>query len=101
MVVLSPTVGIYVQMAKASGDHFTSKLSTKLGSVHIGRITSTIMGKLTMGQVVHASRFRPMQTREASSRVVERKALFLPLVDYVVLIHPIVIQSHNYPVDNT
>lgn len=101
MLALSLTIGVYVQMAKASGDLSVSKLSTILGSVHIDTITGCIlMGKLTMNTVIYASRFRAMQTREASSRVVECKA-FSCLFIYVDLIHPIVIQPHGYSVDYT
>ena len=64
-------------MAEASGDFFDLKHSAKLGSVHIDGIT-VCMSKLTIGKVVYASYFGPMQTRTASSRVVECKAFFCP-----------------------
>lgn len=78
MGVLSLTVGIYVRMAEASGDLFISKISTKLGSVHIDSITGILMGELTFSQGVYASHFRSMQTREASSGVVECNAFPAP-----------------------
>lgn len=99
-MALSLTVGIYVQMAVASGDLFISKISTILGSVPINWITIIVTGELTMSKGIYASRLRSMQTREASSRVVEC-IIFLPLVIYIDLIHPIVIQPHAYSVDYT
>lgn len=78
MVALSLTVGLYVQMAEALGGLFISKLSTKLGFVHTNRITGVLMIQLTMGKGIYASCFRPMQSREASSRMVERKAFLCP-----------------------
>ena len=99
MLPLSLTIGVYVQMAKASGHLSISKLSTILGSVHMDRITGFIlMGKLTMNTVLYASRFRAMRSREASSRVVECKAFSCQFI-YVDLIHPIVIQPHGYSLD--